>query len=147
MSHASACKLRFRRKTGRIWPRFTLEAEPRSLYMMAGEQASIRSRVFRTFLIFDQVCPSLDMEKYRAMSDNAPTEGSFSALKSGSVIRLGRTPPNQAFEMMVDGSIAFAGRLPHVDGIQHLDVPPPIRDQTRFLQRPGNKGEAGPLHA
>ena len=41
LSLASACKFRFRRKTGRTWQRFTLEAEPRSLYMMAGESRSI----------------------------------------------------------------------------------------------------------
>ena len=31
LSLASACKFRFRRKTGRTWQRFTLEAEPRSV--------------------------------------------------------------------------------------------------------------------
>jgi alkylated DNA repair dioxygenase AlkB len=41
LSLASACKFRFRRKTGPTWQRFTLEAEPRSLYMMAGESRSI----------------------------------------------------------------------------------------------------------
>jgi alkylated DNA repair dioxygenase AlkB len=37
LSLASACKFRFRRKTGDKWDRFTLEAQPRSLYMMSGE--------------------------------------------------------------------------------------------------------------
>jgi alkylated DNA repair dioxygenase AlkB len=49
LSLASACKFRFRRKTGSEteskmgsetgskWERFTLEAQPRSLYMMSGE--------------------------------------------------------------------------------------------------------------
>jgi alkylated DNA repair dioxygenase AlkB len=37
LSLASACKLRFRRKSGRSWRRFALDAEPRSLYMMSGE--------------------------------------------------------------------------------------------------------------
>ena len=32
-----ACEFRFRRKVGEKWDRFTLEAEPRSLYMMTGE--------------------------------------------------------------------------------------------------------------
>jgi alkylated DNA repair dioxygenase AlkB len=41
LSLASACKFRFRRKTGRAWQRFTLEAEPRSLYMMTGDARSI----------------------------------------------------------------------------------------------------------
>ena len=49
--------------------------------------------------------------------------------------------------MMVDGSIAFAGSFPQVDGIQHFDVPPPIRDQARFLQGPSNEREAGALNA
>ena len=37
LSLASACNFRFRRKVGEKWERFTLEAEPRSLYMMSGE--------------------------------------------------------------------------------------------------------------
>jgi alkylated DNA repair dioxygenase AlkB len=32
----SPCKFRFRRAQGEKWERFTLEAEPRSLYMMSG---------------------------------------------------------------------------------------------------------------
>jgi alkylated DNA repair dioxygenase AlkB len=41
LSLASACKFRFRRKTGEKWERFTLEAQPRSLYMMSGESRRI----------------------------------------------------------------------------------------------------------
>jgi len=37
LSLASACKFRLRRKHGGTWERFTLEAQPRSLYMMSGE--------------------------------------------------------------------------------------------------------------
>ncbi len=37
LSLASGCHFRFRRKAGEKWERFTLEAEPRSLYMMTGE--------------------------------------------------------------------------------------------------------------
>jgi alkylated DNA repair dioxygenase AlkB len=37
LSLVSSCKLRFRRKSGDNWERFTLETLPRSLYMMAGE--------------------------------------------------------------------------------------------------------------
>jgi alkylated DNA repair dioxygenase AlkB len=37
LSLASDCKLRFRRKANGTWDRFTLEAQPRSLYMMSGE--------------------------------------------------------------------------------------------------------------
>jgi alkylated DNA repair dioxygenase AlkB len=37
LSLRSACKLRFRRRHGDKWQRFTLQAEPRSLYLMQGE--------------------------------------------------------------------------------------------------------------
>lgn len=37
LSLASSCRFRFRRKKGAGWERFTLEAEPRSLYLMSGE--------------------------------------------------------------------------------------------------------------
>jgi alkylated DNA repair dioxygenase AlkB len=36
VSLASACKFRFRRKSGNRWERFTLDAQPRSLYVMSG---------------------------------------------------------------------------------------------------------------
>jgi alkylated DNA repair dioxygenase AlkB len=36
LSMGSACKFRFRRTAGKTWDRFTLDAEPRSLYMMCG---------------------------------------------------------------------------------------------------------------
>jgi alkylated DNA repair dioxygenase AlkB len=36
LSLMSSCKFRFRRTIGNKWERFTLEAEPRSLYMMSG---------------------------------------------------------------------------------------------------------------
>jgi alkylated DNA repair dioxygenase AlkB len=36
LSLGSACKFRFRRKSGEKWERFTLDAEPRSLYIMTG---------------------------------------------------------------------------------------------------------------
>jgi alkylated DNA repair dioxygenase AlkB len=54
LSLASACKFRFRRKTGRTWQRFTLEAEARSLYMMAGESRSI----------WEHSIPSVDSTRY-----------------------------------------------------------------------------------
>jgi alkylated DNA repair dioxygenase AlkB len=41
LSLAAPCKFRFRRKRGSAWQRFTLEAEPRSLYMMAGESRHV----------------------------------------------------------------------------------------------------------
>jgi alkylated DNA repair dioxygenase AlkB len=37
LSLASSCKFRFRRKQGTRWERYTLDAEPRSLYLMSGE--------------------------------------------------------------------------------------------------------------
>jgi alkylated DNA repair dioxygenase AlkB len=37
LSLASACKFRFRRRSGDKWERFTLNAAPRSLYRMRGE--------------------------------------------------------------------------------------------------------------
>jgi hypothetical protein len=36
LSLGAACKFRFRRPVGKSWERFTLDAEPRSLYMMSG---------------------------------------------------------------------------------------------------------------
>jgi alkylated DNA repair dioxygenase AlkB len=41
LSLASACKLRFRRKIGNKWERFTLNAQPRSLYVMTGASRHI----------------------------------------------------------------------------------------------------------
>ena len=37
LSLGSVCKFRFRRNRGTKWERFTLEAQPRSLYAMTGE--------------------------------------------------------------------------------------------------------------
>jgi alkylated DNA repair dioxygenase AlkB len=37
LSLGAACKFRFRRAAGDKWQRFTLPAEPRSLYMMSGD--------------------------------------------------------------------------------------------------------------
>ncbi len=37
LSLGSSCKFRFRRRRGETWQRFTLQAEPRSLYLMDGE--------------------------------------------------------------------------------------------------------------
>jgi alkylated DNA repair dioxygenase AlkB len=41
LSLGSACKLRFRKAIGKKWERFTLEAEPRSLYMMSGASRQV----------------------------------------------------------------------------------------------------------
>jgi alkylated DNA repair dioxygenase AlkB len=41
LSLLSACKFRFRRRTVGGWQRYTLGAEPRSLYLMAGESRHV----------------------------------------------------------------------------------------------------------
>jgi alkylated DNA repair dioxygenase AlkB len=41
LSLGAPCKFRFRRAAGDKWQRFTLTAEPRSLYMMSGESRQI----------------------------------------------------------------------------------------------------------
>jgi alkylated DNA repair dioxygenase AlkB len=69
LSLGSACKFRFRRSAGKSWDRFTLDAEPRSLYMMSG--ASRR--------IWEHSIPAVASPRYsitfRTMS-NAPDPGS-----------------------------------------------------------------------
>ena len=37
LSLGSSCKFRFRRRHGDTWQRYTLDAQPRSLYLMTGE--------------------------------------------------------------------------------------------------------------
>jgi alkylated DNA repair dioxygenase AlkB len=41
LSLGSACKFRFRRAAGEKWERFTLDAKPRSLYMMSGASRQV----------------------------------------------------------------------------------------------------------
>lgn len=41
LSLGSACKFRFRKRAGNTWDRFTLDAEPRSLYTMSGASRQI----------------------------------------------------------------------------------------------------------
>lgn len=41
LSLGSACKFRFRKPAGKSWDRFTLDAEPRALYMMSGASRRI----------------------------------------------------------------------------------------------------------
>lgn len=41
LSLGSACKLRFRKAAARKWERFSLNAEPRSLYMLNGESRQV----------------------------------------------------------------------------------------------------------
>jgi alkylated DNA repair dioxygenase AlkB len=46
LSLGSACKFRFRRKTGGKWERFTLDAEPCSLYIMTENPGTCGSTAF-----------------------------------------------------------------------------------------------------
>jgi alkylated DNA repair dioxygenase AlkB len=68
LSRGSACKFRFRKPAGKSWDRFTLDAEPRSLYMMSG--ASRR--------IWEHSIPAVESQRYsitfRTMG-NAPDPG------------------------------------------------------------------------
>jgi alkylated DNA repair dioxygenase AlkB len=41
LSLGSPCKFRFRRRAGDKWQRFTLDAAPRSLYMMSGDSREV----------------------------------------------------------------------------------------------------------
>jgi alkylated DNA repair dioxygenase AlkB len=41
LSLGSACKFRFRKRAGKTWDRFAIDAEPRSLYMMTGASRRI----------------------------------------------------------------------------------------------------------
>jgi alkylated DNA repair dioxygenase AlkB len=41
LSLASGCKFRFRRSAGKSWERFTLDAEPRSLYMISADSRKL----------------------------------------------------------------------------------------------------------
>ena len=41
LSLGSPCKFRFRRQAGERWQRYTLDAEPRSLYMMSGQSRQL----------------------------------------------------------------------------------------------------------
>ena len=54
LSLLSACKLRFRRKTEGGWERYTLQAEPRSLYLMSGESRHV----------WEHSIPPVDAERY-----------------------------------------------------------------------------------
>jgi alkylated DNA repair dioxygenase AlkB len=67
LSLGSACKFRFRRSAGKSWDRFTLDAEPRSLYMMSG--ASRR--------IWEHSIPAVESPRYsitfRTMSNDPGT--------------------------------------------------------------------------
>jgi alkylated DNA repair dioxygenase AlkB len=66
LSLGSACKFRFRRPSGATWERFTLEAQPRSLYMMSGESRKV----------WEHSIPAVEAPRYsitfRTMVDRDP---------------------------------------------------------------------------
>jgi alkylated DNA repair dioxygenase AlkB len=63
LSLGAACKFRFRRPAGKSWERFTLDAEPRSLYMMSGPSR----------LMWEHSIPAVEAPRYsitfRTMTD------------------------------------------------------------------------------
>ena len=70
LSLASPCKFRFRRPAGSKWERFTLDAEPRSIYVMTGASRSE----------WEHSIPSVEAPRYsitfRTMRDPAGKTGS-----------------------------------------------------------------------
>jgi alkylated DNA repair dioxygenase AlkB len=54
LSLGSACKFRFRRPRGEKWERFTLDAKPRSLYMMSGASR----------LVWEHSIPAVEAPRY-----------------------------------------------------------------------------------
>jgi alkylated DNA repair dioxygenase AlkB len=70
LSLGSPCKFRFRKSDGSAWERFTLDAEPRSLYLLSG--ASRR--------IWEHSIPAVEAARYsitfRTMVDQASRERS-----------------------------------------------------------------------
>jgi alkylated DNA repair dioxygenase AlkB len=66
LSLGSPCKFRFRRPAGDKWQRYTLDAEPRSLYMMSGESRRI----------WEHSIPAVEAPRYsitfRTMADRKP---------------------------------------------------------------------------
>ena len=63
LSLGASCKFRFRRPAGEKWRRYTLEAAPRSLYMMAGESRHV----------WEHSIPAVEAKRYsitfRTMAD------------------------------------------------------------------------------
>jgi len=66
LSLGSPCKFRFRRRLGESWQRYTLDAEPRSLYMMSDESRQI----------WEHSIPGVEAQRYsitfRTMTDRKP---------------------------------------------------------------------------
>jgi alkylated DNA repair dioxygenase AlkB len=63
LSLGSACKLRFRRPANAKWERFTLEAQPRSIYVMSGTSREV----------WEHSIPAVEAQRYsitfRTMAD------------------------------------------------------------------------------
>jgi alkylated DNA repair dioxygenase AlkB len=54
LSLGSACRFRFRRKSGERWKRFTLNAQPRSLYLLMGDARHV----------WEHSIPGVDEQRY-----------------------------------------------------------------------------------
>lgn len=71
LSLGSACKFRFRRTADKTWQRFTLDAKPRSIYMMSGASRHV----------WEHSIPAVEAPRYsitfRSMA-NAPDHGKSS---------------------------------------------------------------------
>jgi alkylated DNA repair dioxygenase AlkB len=71
LSLGSACKFRFRRRAGEKWDRFTLDAQPRSIYMMTGPSR----------LAWEHSIPAVEAPRYsitfRTMLDKPRPPNSF----------------------------------------------------------------------
>mgnify|MGYP005823923931 CR=1 FL=1 len=69
LSLGSSCRFRFRRRKGERWERFTLQAEPRSLYLMDGEARQI----------WEHSIPAVPQRRYsitfRTMKGNGTARG------------------------------------------------------------------------
>ena len=67
LSLGSPCKFRFRRTVGEKWQRYTLEAAPRSLYMMSGESRRV----------WEHSIPAVEAQRYsitfRTMAERKPS--------------------------------------------------------------------------
>jgi alkylated DNA repair dioxygenase AlkB len=69
LSLGSTCKFRFRRRAGEKWERFTLDAEPRSIYMMSGASRQV----------WEHSIPAVEAPRYsitfRSMVEQVPDRG------------------------------------------------------------------------
>ena len=73
LSLGASCKFRFRRAAGDKWQRFTLTAEPRSLYMMSGESRQV----------WEHSIPSVEQRRYSITFRTMRTAGAESRPEKG----------------------------------------------------------------